>query len=129
MIHRAIYGSFERFIGILTEHYAGNFPLWLAPKQVIVMSVTNAQEDYATEIYEELKNNGIRTALDIRNEKISYKVREAENYKIPYMIIVGDKEKAEGNISVRQHKKGDIGKYALKNFIEMIKLEIYQKKF
>jgi len=129
MIHRAIYGSFERFIGILTEHYAGNFPLWLAPKQVIVLSVTNAQESYASEVYEDLKKEGFRVDLDVRNEKISYKIREAENYKIPYMVIIGEKEKTDGNISVRQHKKGDIGKFTLKKFIEMLKLEIYHKKF
>ena len=127
MIHRAIYGSFERFVGILTEHYAGNFPLWIAPLQIIVLSITDAQKEYATEIHKSLVSAGFRSYLDVRNEKIGYKIREAENKKVPYMIVLGDKEKDAGNISVRQHGKGDIGKFELKEFIENLKLKVLQK--
>ena len=127
MIHRAIYGSFERFVGILTEHFAGNFPLWIAPVQVSVLSITDASIEYAQKVYNELKNEGFRAYLDTRNEKIGYKIRESENRKIPYMIVLGDKEKENNNISVRQHKKGDIGKFELKEFIEKLKLEVLQK--
>ena len=127
MIHRAIYGSFERFVGILTEHFAGNFPLWIAPVQVSVLSITDASKDYAESIYNELKNNGLRVFFDARNEKIGYKIRESENKKIPYMIVLGDKEKENNNISVRQHKKGDIGKFELKEFIQKLKLEVSNK--
>jgi len=123
MIHRAVFGSFERFVGVLTEHYGGYFPLWIAPVQISVMNITDAQIDYATEISERLKRNGFRVNLDLRNEKIGYKIRESENRKIPYMIVVGDKEKQNNNISVRQHQKGDIGKFELNEFIERLKLQ------
>jgi len=127
MIHRAIYGSFERFVGILTEHYAGNFPLWIAPVQLSVLSITDNSIEYAKNVYEELRNEGFRVFLDTRNEKIGYKIRESENKKIPYMIVLGDKEKENNNISVRQHKIGDIGKFELKEFIQKLKLEVLQK--
>jgi threonyl-tRNA synthetase len=127
MIHRAIYGSFERFVGILTEHYAGNFPLWIAPVQVSVLSITDSAKEYAESISSELKNEGLRVYLDTRNEKIGYKIRESENKKIPYMIVLGDKEKENNNISVRQHKKGDIGKFELKEFIQKLKFEVEKK--
>lgn len=127
MIHRAIYGSFERFVGILTEHFAGNFPLWIAPVQVSVLSITDASIKYAESIHKELRDEGFRVYLDIRNEKIGYKIRESENKKIPYMIVLGDKEVENNNISVRQHKKGDIGKFELKEFIQKLKLEVLQK--
>jgi threonyl-tRNA synthetase len=127
MIHRAIYGSFERFVGILTEHYAGNFPLWIAPVQLSVLSITDNSIEYAKKVYEELRNEGFRVFLDTRNEKIGYKIRESENKKIPYMIVLGDKEKENNNISVRQHKIGDIGKFELKEFTQKLKLEVLQK--
>ncbi|MCX6163617.1 MAG: threonine--tRNA ligase, partial [Ignavibacteriae bacterium] len=127
MIHRAIYGSFERFVGILTEHYAGSFPLWIAPVQIAILSITDAQKEYAESIYKELIGEGFRVFLDLRNEKIGYKIRESENKKIPYMIVIGDKEKENNNISVRQHKIGDIGKFELKEFIQKLKLEVLQK--
>lgn len=127
MIHRAIYGSFERFVGILTEHHAGNFPLWIAPVQLSVLSITDASIEYAEKIHKELRSEGFRVFLDTRNEKIGYKIRESENKKIPYMIVLGDKEKENNNISVRQHKVGDIGKFELKEFIEKLKLEVLQK--
>lgn len=127
MIHRAIYGSFERFVGILTEHHAGNFPLWIAPVQLSVLSITDASIEYAERIHKALRNEGFRVFLDTRNEKIGYKIRESENKKIPYMIVLGDKEKENNNISVRQHKIGDIGKFELKEFIEKLKLDVLQK--
>ena len=129
MIHRAIMGSLERFMGIITEHFAGNFPLWLAPVQIIVLTITDNQKDYAEEIYKNLFDNDIRVQLDTRNEKIGYKIREAENKKIPFMIVIGEKEKEEKKIAVRLHKKGDIGKFELKNFIEKVKLSVSQKSF
>jgi threonyl-tRNA synthetase len=127
MIHRALFGSFERFLAILTEHYAGNFPLWISPVQVAVLSITDVVNEYAKKIYNELKKNGIRVIFDERNEKIGYKIREAESKKVPYMIVIGEKEKELGNISIREHKKGDIGKFELKEFIENLKLKISQK--
>ncbi|CUT01795.1 threonine--tRNA ligase [Candidatus Chrysopegis kryptomonas] len=126
-IHRAIFGSFERFVGILTEHFAGNFPVWLAPVQVAVLPITDAQNDYAIEIYTKLKDLKIRTEVDTRNEKITYKIREAETQKIPYMLIVGEKEKTSKTVSVRRHGKGDLGVFDLESFISRIKFEIETK--
>ncbi len=126
-IHRAIFGSFERFVGILTEHFAGNFPVWLAPVQVAVLPITDAQNDYAKTVWEKLKQQQIRAELDSRNEKITYKIREAETKKIPYMLIVGEKERASGTISVRRHGKGDLGVFDLESFISKIKFEIESK--
>lgn len=122
MIHRAVFGSFERFVGVLTEHYAGYFPLWLAPVQVNILPITDSQNEYAKDIFDKLRKDGFRVHIDSRNEKIGYKIRESENKKIPYMIVVGDKEKEGNNISVRQHQKGDIGKFELNEFIEKLKL-------
>ncbi len=129
MIHRAVLGSFERFVGVLIEHYAGYFPLWLAPVQVTVLPITDAQFDYANEIASRLINSGFRVNMDSRNEKIGYKIREAENRKVPYMIVVGEKEKESGQISVRQHKKGDIGKFGLNEFIEKLNLQVSKKEY
>lgn len=129
MIHRAIYGSFERFTGIITEHFAGNFPVWLCPVQVAVMNITEGQIDYSRQVNDALLKSGIRSYADTRNEKIGYKIREAENRKIPYMIILGDNEMKENKISVRQHLKGDIGKMELKEFTEKVNLLINQKSY
>jgi threonyl-tRNA synthetase len=123
MIHRAIFGSFERFVGVLTEHYAGYFPLWLAPVQVNILPITDSHKDYAKKIYDTLRKSGIRANIDSRNEKIGYKIRESENRKIPYMLVIGDKEIENNNISVRQHIKGDIGKFELNEFKEKLKLQ------
>jgi len=128
MIHRAVFGSFERFVGVLTEHYAGNFPLWLSPVQINVLPITDSHKEYAQKIHEILRKNSIRASIDLRNEKIGYKIRESENRKIPYMIIIGDKEISENNISVRQHLKGDIGKFELNEFIEKVKLQVANRK-
>ena len=127
VIHRAPFGSLERFIGILIEHYAGDFPTWLAPIQTVVIPVSQHFFEYAQGVNDQLKSAGIRTELDERNEKIGYKIREWEIQKIPYMIIVGEKEQNAGNISIRQHKKGDLGAFNLIEFIDKIVTEIKNK--
>jgi threonyl-tRNA synthetase len=111
----------------LIEHYAGAFPVWLAPVQVMILPITDAQHDYAFKIEKELIASGIRTKVDDRSEKIGFKIREAELQKIPYMIVVGEKESQASQISVRKRKKGDLGQYNIMQFIELIKQEIYQK--
>ena len=125
MIHRVIFGSIERFIGILIEHYAGKFPTWLAPVQVKVMSVSEKTRDYATMVAEKLKFSGIKMELDNRDQKIGYKIREAQMDKIPYMLILGEKESEDGTIvSVRSRDKGDLGSFPLEDFISQVKTEI-----
>ncbi len=124
MIHRALLGSLERFFGILIEHFGGNFPLWLSPVQVKVLNITIAQEPYAREIYEKLKNSGIRTSLDIRGETIGAKVRDAVAEKIPYLIIVGKRENERDEISVRLRGNKNINGVKLNEFIEKIMEEI-----
>ncbi len=127
MIHRVVFGSIERFIGIIIEHFAGKFPLWLAPVQVKVLPVSEKSHDYAVSIYEKLKEAGIRTELDKRDEKIGYKIREAQIKKIPYMLILGENESASGLISVRSRDKGDLGSAELDKFIADIKEEVASK--
>ena len=127
MIHRVVFGSIERFIGIIIEHFAGKFPLWLAPVQVKVLPVSEKSHDYAVSVYEKLKEAGIRTELDKRDEKIGYKIREAQIKKIPYMLILGENESASGLISVRSRDKGDLGSAALDKFIADIKEEVASK--
>ena len=123
MIHRVIFGSIERFIGILIEHFAGAFPTWLAPVQVKVLPISEKHEAYAQKIKDELDAAGIRAEIDLRNEKIGYKIREAQTQKIPYMLIAGQKEEEEGTVSVRSRFKGDEGSANLADFIESIKKE------
>ncbi len=123
MIHTVTFGSIERFIGILTEHYAGAFPLWLAPVQVKVMPITDRAREYAEKIYSRLFDEGFRVETDFRNEKIGYKIREAQTQKIPYMIVVGDKEAEAGLISLRVRGQGDQGTTTLDEFIQKIKKE------
>ncbi len=127
MIHRVVFGSIERFIGILIEHFAGKFPTWLAPVQVKVLPVSEKSHDYASGIYEQLKAAGIRVEIDRRDEKIGYKIREAQLKKIPYMLILGENESANGTISVRSRDKGDLGSANLADFISDIKKEIETK--
>lgn len=127
MLHRAILGSMERFIGILTEHFAGAFPVWLNPIQAIVLPITDEQADYAKAIAEELKTSGIRVEVDYRNEKIGYKIREAQLQKIPYMLVVGKKEAEANEVSVRDRKEGDIGKMRLEDLKVQIVKEINEK--
>lgn len=128
VIHRAPFGSLERFIGVLIEHYAGEFPLWLSPLQVVVMPITDAQNEYAASVVNKLKQAEIRVELDTRNEKINYKIREHELKKVPYMLIVGDKEKNSNSVSIRRHKKGDLGSQPLNEFIKSVTEEIENKK-
>jgi threonyl-tRNA synthetase len=126
-IHRAIFGSFERFIGIITEHFAGAFPVWLSPVQVAVLPITDAQHDYSQQVFETLKANGLRVEMDDRKEKINYKIRDWEMKKVPYMLVVGQKEKENSTVSVRQHKHGDVGVLGLAEFAEKIKQEYLTK--
>jgi threonyl-tRNA synthetase len=123
MLHRAILGSLERFIGILIEHYAGAFPLWLAPVQLVVMNITDHQADYARGVAEELRKNGLRVQIDLRNEKINYKIREHSLQKLPYQIIVGDKEMAAQMVAVRTRSGEDLGQMPLDTLIARLKAE------
>jgi len=120
MIHRAPFGSMERFIAVLIEHCAGNFPLWLSPEQVIILGISEKYNDYAHKVSEFLKNSDIRASVDERDEKIGKKIRDAEIRKVPYMLIVGEKEAAENSVSVRKHGQGDLGSMPLDKFSEMI---------
>jgi threonyl-tRNA synthetase len=124
MLHRVVFGSIERFIGVLIEHYAGAFPTWLAPVQVKILTISDKQKAYANKIVEKLMNEGIRVELDDREEKIGYKIREAQLQKIPYMLIVGDKEVKTNAVGVRARKDGDIGQMPIDEFICKIKAEI-----
>lgn len=123
MIHRAIFGSFDRFIGIITEHFAGAFPTWLAPVQVRILPIADAHKEYANKLKEQFEDVGIRVELDEREEKIGYKIREAQLQKIPYMLIIGDKEVEANAVGVRSRKDGDIGQMSVQDFIDKIKEE------
>jgi threonyl-tRNA synthetase len=127
MLHRAILGSLERFIGILIEHHAGAFPMWLAPLQMVVMNITDAQADYAREVVAELKKNGLRVEADLRNEKITYKIREHSLQRLPYLLIVGDKEVAAKQVAVRTRKGEDLGQMPLEALIERLKGEVAER--
>lgn len=123
MLHRAILGSLERFIGILIENHAGSFPLWLAPVQMVVMNITENQADYCREVVEKLRAEGFRVELDLRNEKIGYKIRDNSQYRFPYQIVVGDKEKENSQVAVRR-KAEDLGSLNLDDFISRLKAEM-----
>ena len=127
MIHRVIFGSIERFIGILIEHFAGAFPTWLAPVQVKVLPISDKYMDYAQKVLDELNNSGVRAEIDTRAEKIGYKIREAQMKKIPYMLVVGAKEEEDGLVSVRSRFEGDEGQKSLPDFLAAIKMEIQAK--
>ena len=124
MIHRAVAGSLERFLGVLTEHTAGDFPLWLAPVQVCVMNITDDQKEYCQDVVDELESNGMRVEFDDRNEKVGFKIREAELQKIPFVLVIGDREKESKQVALRVRKEGDKGSMALSEFIEMVKDKI-----
>lgn len=124
MIHRVVFGSIERFIGILTEHYAGKFPLWLAPVQVKILPISDKFVDYATSVKCSLENEGFRCELDSRDEKIGYKIREAQLNHIPYMVVVGEKEMESRTISVRKRDEGDKGTVSIQEFVDVLKKEI-----
>ena len=127
MIHRVIFGSIERFIGILIEHFAGAFPTWLAPVQVKVLPISDKYMDYAQKVLDELNNSGVRAEIDTRAEKIGYKIREAQMKKIPYMLVVGAKEEEDGLVSVRSRFEGNEGQKTLADFLAAIKMEIQAK--
>jgi threonyl-tRNA synthetase len=128
MIHRVCFGSIERFIGILTEHFAGKFPVWLAPTQAKVLLVSEKSAEYAEKIYERLRSENIRCALDNRNEKIGYMIREAQMVeRVPYMLIIGAKEAEEGNISVRYRDTGETVTMTLDEFMDKIHKEIKER--
>lgn len=127
MIHRAILGSFERFIGVLIEHFAGAFPVWLSPVQAIVLPISDTFGDYAREVHEQLRARGVRADIDLRSEKVGYKIREAETRKIPYMLVVGEKEQTGRMVSVRRHREGDKGSIALDAFTDDVLREITER--
>jgi threonyl-tRNA synthetase len=127
MLHRAIVGSLERFIGILIEQHAGALPAWLAPVQVSVLNITDSQADYASEVAKTLRNQGLRVDLDLRNEKITYKIREHSMQKPPFILVVGDKERAAGAVAVRARGNQDLGAMPLEAFIERITKDIADK--
>lgn len=127
MIHRVVFGSIERFIAILTEHYAGAFPLWLAPVQVKIVPISEVQADYAHQVCEKLVNMGIRAEVDDRNEKMGYRIREAQLQKIPYMLVLGEKEKQSGTVAVRNRKKGDLGVMSFDDLANKLLKEIAEK--
>lgn len=123
MIHRVVFGSIERFMGILIEHYEGKFPLWLSPVQVKVLPVSDKFLDYAREMESAMKKEGLRCETDARGEKIGYKIRMAQMERVPYMLIVGEKENGTGNVSVRKREEGDLGRMPLERFLEMLREE------
>ncbi len=127
VIHRVIFGSIERFIGILIEHFAGKFPTWLAPVQVKVLPISDKFNNYCDEVVKQFYENGIRIEIDQRNEKIGYKIREARNERVPYIVIIGEKEEEEGNVSLRSRKNGDEGSINVIDLIERINNEIKNK--
>lgn len=124
MIHRAVLGSLERFIGILTEEYAGFFPTWLAPQQVVVMNITDSQADYAQQLADKLQSVGIRAKADLRNEKIGFKIREHTLRRVPYMLVCGDKEVNDGTVSVRTRRGKDLGSLDVNEFMAKLLEEI-----
>lgn len=124
MIHRVCFGSIERFIGILTEHYAGKFPVWLAPTQVKVIPISEKNMEYATKVYEAVRNAGIRCELDERSEKVGYKIREAQQVvRAPYMLVIGAQEAENGTVSVRSRDNGETQTMTLEEFIDKITYE------
>ncbi len=127
MIHRVVYGAMERFIALLIEHYAGAFPLWLAPLQVVVIPITERQHAYAREVQRRLQDDGIRVSTDDRKEKMGYKIREAQLMKVPYMLIAGEKEEKTGTVAVRRRDTGDLGPVMLDIFREKLKIELAEK--
>jgi threonyl-tRNA synthetase len=127
VIHRAIFGSFERFVALLIEHFAGAWPLWLAPVQAVVLPISDRHLEYARQVTGQLQAAGLRAELDERQEKIGYKIREAQLQKVPYMLVTGDREAAEGTVSVRSRSAGDLGARAVDLFIADALDEIRRK--
>jgi len=127
VIHRVIYGSIERFMAVLIEHFAGAFPVWLSPQQVTVLPITEKFHQYAKDVTARLWTAGVRVEADLRNEKVGYKIREAQMQKVPYMLVVGEKEESAGAVAVRERSSGEVGTMKIEDFIEKIKLEIREK--
>ena len=127
MLHRALFGSLERFIGILIEHFEGNFPVWLAPQQAVVVNITDKQGDYAEDVVSMLKAQGFRVATDLRNEKVGFKIREAELSKMPYVLVVGEKEREAGTVAVRGRHGADLGVMSIADFVAHLQTEIANK--
>lgn len=128
MIHRAILGSLERFIGILTEEYAGHFPVWLSPQQAVVVNITDKQSEYCANIAKKLNKNGFRAFADLRNEKIGFKIREHTLKRIPYMLVVGDKELEKGQVAVRTRKGEDLGVMDYEDFVKLLQSDTDTKR-
>jgi threonyl-tRNA synthetase len=127
MVHRALYGSVERFFGILVEHYAGAFPVWLAPVQAVVLPITDRNLDYGRQVTQQLQQAGIRASLDDRSEKVNFKIREAQLQKVPFMLVVGDREMQNGKVSVRNRRHGDQGVMPVEEFVAKIRALIDAK--
>ena len=127
MLHRAILGSFERFIGMLIENHAGALPLWLAPVQIAVLNISDAQADYAQAVAQNLKKQGFRVHVDLRNEKITYKIREHSIQKLPYIIVIGDKERDAGTVAVRARGNVDLGVMPVDLLVERLNNEVETK--
>ena len=125
MLHRAIVGSMERFIGILIEHYAGAMPLWLAPVQAVVLNISQGQAEYATQVTEKLRKAGFRVEADLRNEKITYKIREHSIQKLPFQLVVGEKEKAADKVAVRARGGEDLGQMSVEDFVARFRSEAH----
>ena len=128
MIHRAILGSIERFIGIITEEYAGFFPVWLAPTQAVVMNITDSQADYVQKVAKQLSDVGLRVKTDLRNEKVGFKIREHTLRRVPYMLVCGDKEISEGKVAVRTRKGADLGTFTVEEFAEILKNQVRNRE-
>ena len=128
MMHRAILGSVERFIGILIEEFDGNFPVWLSPIQVVIINISQKHEKKAREIQEKLKSRGFRVKLDLRNEKITYKIRDHSMQRVPYQLVVGDKEEETNTVSVRARKGEDLGSMKIEDFSNMLSEKIKSKE-
>jgi len=124
MLHRAIFGSLERFLGILIEHHAGRLPAWLAPLQVVLLGITDRQDTYLREVAEFLKNQGLRVDIDLRNEKIGFKIREHTLQRVPYLLVAGDKEVAAQLLSVRTRSGKDLGQMSPQTFVERLRVEL-----
>jgi threonyl-tRNA synthetase len=128
MLHRAILGSLERFIGILIEEYAGNFPLWLAPVQVVVLNITDKQAEYAEQVRRELEKQGFRVKLDLRNEKIGFKIRDHSIQRIPYQVIIGDKELENQAVTLRTQKGEDLGSLSVDALVARLNSQIVDRQ-
>jgi threonyl-tRNA synthetase len=124
MLHRAILGSIERFIGILIEHYAGAMPFWLSPLQLVVMNITDRQAEYVEKVTQSVKKHGFRAEMDLRNEKIGFKIREHTLSRVPYLLVVGDREMENGTVAVRSRSGEDLGSMTIEEFLEMAEREV-----